>query len=67
MAVRNLQRILTALSRRNDMRSLNPQGVDGDFGDNTEKALKAFQQFKGLPVTGVVDEQTWEALENGPQ
>jgi peptidoglycan hydrolase-like protein with peptidoglycan-binding domain len=49
------------------MRSLNPQGVDGDFGDNTEKALKAFQQFKGLPVTGVVDEQTWEALENGPQ
>jgi murein DD-endopeptidase MepM/ murein hydrolase activator NlpD len=63
--VRNLQRILTLLSRRNDMRALDPIGVDGDFGDNTEKAVKAFQQFKNLPVTGVVDEQTWEALDNG--
>ena len=67
MAVRNLQKILTALSRRNDERAMDPQGVDGDFGDNTEKAVKAFQAFRGLPVTGVVDETTWEALENGPQ
>jgi murein DD-endopeptidase MepM/ murein hydrolase activator NlpD len=65
MAVRNLQRILTLLSRRNDMRALDPIGVDGDFGDNTEKAVKAFQQFKNLPATGVVDAQTWEALDNG--
>ena len=65
MEVRNLQRILTLLSRRNDMRALDPLGVDGDFGDNTEKAVKAFQQFKNLPVTGVVDAQTWEALDNG--
>ena len=65
MEVRNLQRILTLLSRRNDMRALDPLGVDGDFGDNTEKAVKAFQEFKNLPVTGVVDAQTWEALDNG--
>ncbi len=65
MAVRNLQRILTLLARKNDMRSLDPQGVDGDFGDNTEKAVRAFQEFKELPVTGVVDEQTWTMIDRG--
>jgi murein DD-endopeptidase MepM/ murein hydrolase activator NlpD len=65
MAVRNLQRILTLLARKNDMRSLDPQGVDGDFGDNTEKAVRAYQEFKDLPVTGVVDEQTWAMIDNG--
>lgn len=67
MAVRNLQRILTLLARKNDMRSLDPRGVDGDFGDNTEKAVRAYQEFKDLPVTGVVDEQTWKMIEGGAQ
>jgi hypothetical protein len=37
-------------------------GVDGDFGSETEKAVKAFQTEDGLPVTGVYDEATRKAL-----
>ena len=38
-------------------------GADGDFGTETQKAVKAFQTDKGLTVTGVCDKLTWEALE----
>lgn len=37
-------------------------GIDGDFGSETEKAVKAFQAEDGLPVTGVYDEATRKAL-----
>jgi peptidoglycan hydrolase-like protein with peptidoglycan-binding domain len=37
-------------------------GADGDFGGETEKALRAFQEAAGLPVTGVYDETTRKAL-----
>lgn len=37
-------------------------GIDGDFGSETEKALKAFQSEDGLPVNGVYDEATRKAL-----
>ena len=33
-------------------------GADGDFGSETEKAVKAFQESVGLPVTGVYDAAT---------
>lgn len=36
--------------------------VDGYFGPETTQAVKAFQQFYGLPVTGVVDEATWNLM-----
>jgi peptidoglycan hydrolase-like protein with peptidoglycan-binding domain len=36
--------------------------VDGDFGDQTDGAVRAFQEKKGLPAGGVVDDKTWEAL-----
>jgi peptidoglycan hydrolase-like protein with peptidoglycan-binding domain len=39
--------------------------VDGIFGSLTEAATKEFQQRAGLPVTGIVDEATWNALPNG--
>ena len=39
-------------------------GADGDFGSETEKAVKAFQEAEGLPVTGVYDETTRKALTN---
>jgi hypothetical protein len=35
---------------------------DGVFGGNTETALRSFQQQKQLPVTGKVDDQTWQKL-----
>ena len=37
-------------------------GADGDFGEETEKALKDFQKSAGLPDTGVYDEATKKAL-----
>lgn len=37
-------------------------GADGDFGSETEKAVKAFQEAAGLPVTGAYDEATRAAL-----
>lgn len=36
--------------------------VDGDFGPNTETAVKAFQKLKGLKPTGEVDGEFWKAL-----
>lgn len=36
--------------------------VDGDFGMNTEAAVKAAQQRYGLEADGVVGGATWEAL-----
>lgn len=63
-AARELQRILTSTALREDQRKFNPRGIDGDFGENTEKAVIAFQEVRGLPVSGVVDEATWNALLN---
>lgn len=37
-------------------------GLDGAFGSETETAVQAFQKANGLPVTGLVDRQTWAAL-----
>lgn len=50
-----------ALLRR-DAKCLPKYGADGDFGAETEKAVMAFQQAAGLPVTGVYDEATRAAL-----
>ncbi len=36
--------------------------ADGDFGDHTEEAVKAFQLQKGLKDDGVVGETTWAEL-----
>lgn len=40
-----------------------PIDVDGDFGAETETAVKAFQEFWGsLDVDGIVGRLTWTAL-----
>jgi peptidoglycan hydrolase-like protein with peptidoglycan-binding domain len=36
--------------------------VDGFFGPNTEKALKAFQTSHGLPADGICGPMSWEAI-----
>lgn len=38
--------------------------VDGDFGTNTENAVKQFQTDNSLTVDGIVGKNTWDALEN---
>jgi peptidoglycan DL-endopeptidase CwlO len=39
--------------------------ADGDFGPQTERAVRAFQRSHGLPVTGLVGPLTRAALEEG--
>lgn len=53
-AVRTMQQALLKW----DAKCLPKYGADGDFGAETEKAVKAYQQAAGLPVTGVYDEAT---------
>jgi Putative peptidoglycan binding domain len=36
--------------------------VDGDFGSATQIALQSFQASRGLPVSGVTDPATWQAV-----
>ena len=38
--------------------------LDGDFGPETERAVRAFQSENGLGVDGVVGTNTWRALFN---
>jgi len=59
-AVMNIQRWLRALTRFGyDIPMIM---LDGKFGKETERAVKAFQKIIGVPETGVVDETTWNAL-----
>ena len=46
---------------------LGSYGVDGDFGKDTEAAVKRFQRDHGLTVDGVVGSQTRAALEAAVQ
>jgi hypothetical protein len=42
---------------------LGVDGIDGDYGRNTEKAVKEFQSDHRLTVDGVCGPMTWDALE----
>lgn len=37
-------------------------GADGEFGNDTDKAVKEFQKKKGLSADGVIGKDTWPAL-----
>lgn len=54
-AVRSLQQLLTA-------KGYDTQGIDGDFGANTEKALEKYQAAKGLTADGICGIDSWTAL-----
>jgi len=55
--VRDMQRKLMRLGY-----DLPKYGADGDFGSETLKALKDFQQDHGLTINGVYDEATREVM-----
>lgn len=57
-AVRDLQqRLLQA--------GYNPGPIDGIFGSQTDRAVRAYQQARGLSIDGIVGPQTWAALSGG--
>jgi len=45
-----------------DRAGFSPGVVDGNYGMLMDRALRAFQQARGLPVTGKLDAATWAAL-----
>lgn len=56
--VKNIQEILVKLGY-----DIGKYGIDGDYGEDTEKAVKAFQKASGLEATGLVDEQTYRQMD----
>lgn len=59
-ARRNLQRYLRQLAYFDNSIPFVP--IDGNVGSDTTDAIRAYQARRGLPVTGVADQETWEAL-----
>ena len=59
-AVRKLQKQLVALGFDTD-------GIDGEFGKQTDAAVRAFQKSQGLTVDGVAGTDTMTALAGAQQ
>ena len=58
--VKTLQRLLKSLGYNGkDGKVL---AIDGDFGSNTDYALRSYQGYKGLEVDGCCGRLTWSAL-----
>lgn len=58
--IMELQRYLQAIQR--DRTGNTDIAVDGVFGPNTDREVRQIQQEEGLPVDGVVDQNTWNAI-----
>ena len=58
--IRPLQYMLSMLSEFID--NIPSLSVDGIYGPATESAVRAAQRWFGLPVTGVTDSDTWDAI-----
>jgi peptidoglycan hydrolase-like protein with peptidoglycan-binding domain len=59
-AVRQLQVALKELGH-------DPGPIDGQFGPQTEAAVKAFQQQRGIAVDGVVGPVTWVNIDEAAE
>ena len=58
--VRSLQTMLRVIAE--DDGSSPTVVPDGIYGPQTIRAVSAFQQNHGIPITGVTDEDTWNAV-----
>ena len=58
--IRSLQTMLRVIAQQDDR----TPGIipDGVYGPQTSAAVAAFQRSRSLPVTGVADEATWDAI-----
>ena len=36
--------------------------ITGSYGEETTRAVTAFQEYEGLPATGTVDRETWDSI-----
>ena len=58
--VRSLQTMLRVIAESDVTQpSVIPDGI---YGQNTMAAVSAFQRRKGLPVTGIADQTTWDSI-----
>lgn len=58
--VRSLQTMLRVIGEQGENQpSVVPDGI---YGPNTVAAVTAFQRRYGLPVTGITDQATWDAI-----
>lgn len=46
-----------------DRAGFSPGVIDGRYGENVRQALAAFQEARGLPSNGTLDQATWQALQ----
>ena len=58
--IRSLQTMLRVIAEDND---LYPTVIpDGIYGDQTANAVSTFQRRRGLPITGITNQETWDAI-----
>lgn len=58
--IRSLQTMLRVIAESDDRQpSVVPDGI---YGPDTITAVSTFQRRAGLPITGVTDQATWEAV-----
>ena len=58
--IRSLQTMLRTIAQVHPQQP--PVIPDGVYSPQTEQAVLAFQKMKGLPVSGAVDQSTWDAV-----
>jgi len=58
--IRSLQTMLRVIAERDDRQpTIIPDGI---YGPDTMTAVSTFQRNHGMPITGVTDQDTWEAI-----